>query len=109
MAEITFDDWEKLEMVVGKIGTVGKVPNKDKLYRLMVDIGKEEPIQIVSSLVPYYTEEELEGRLIIVLTNLKPAKFGGEMSYGMLLCAEKDGRAILLAPEKDIEPGAIIA
>lgn len=108
MAEITFDDWQKLEMVVGRIGSVEKVPNKDKLYRLMVDIGKEEPIQIVSSLVDYYTAEELQGRLIIVLTNLKPARFGGEMSYGMLLCAEKDGKVILLAPEKDIGPGAVV-
>jgi methionine--tRNA ligase beta chain len=95
MAEITFDDWQKLEMVVGRIGSVEKVPNKDK-------------IQIVSSLVDYYTAEELQGRLIIVLTNLKPARFGGEMSYGMLLCAEKDGKVILLAPEKDIGPGAVV-
>lgn len=108
MAEITFDDWKRLEMVVGKIASVERVPKTDKLYRLMVDVGKEESVQIVTSLVDYYTEKELQDKLIIVLTNLKPAKFGGEMSNGMLLCAEKDDKCVLLAPEKDLEPGAVI-
>lgn len=102
--EIEFSDWEKLDMKVGRILEVERVPETDKLYRLQVDIG-EKKIQIVSSLVPYYTEEELKGKGIIVLVNLKPAKFGGELSEGMLLCAEKGEKCVLLAPEKEMEPG----
>lgn len=104
MSEITFDEWKKLELKVGKITDVEKIPQKDKLYKIQVDIGK--PIQIVSSLVPYYTKEELLGKKIIVLVNLKPAKLGGEESNGMLLCAEKDDKCVLLTVEKDIVAGS---
>jgi methionine--tRNA ligase beta chain len=75
------------------------------LYKIIVDIGKKE-IKIISSLADYYTIDELIGKKIIVLVNLEPAKFCGEISEGMLLCAEKDGKCILLTTEKDIEQGA---
>ncbi|PIN71861.1 tRNA-binding protein, partial [Candidatus Woesearchaeota archaeon CG10_big_fil_rev_8_21_14_0_10_47_5] len=60
-------------------------------YKLQVDIGLEKPMQLVTSLVPYYTEEELKDQKIIVLVNLKPTRFAGEVSEGMLLCAGKEG------------------
>ncbi len=106
MPEIGFEEWEKLEMTVGKIIEVERVPKTEKLYKLKVDIGKKT-IQLVSSLVPYYKEEELKGKNIIVLVNLKPARFGGEVSEGMLLCAEKEdgSKCVLIVPEKDVEPG----
>jgi tRNA-binding protein len=110
MAIIDFDDWKKLQLRVGKILEVQRVPNTDKLYRLQVDIGTDEPIQIVTSLVPYYSEEELAGQTIVVLVNLKPARFVGEISKGMLLCAEKkDGsQCVLLTTERSIDPGTPI-
>ena len=80
MEEISFDEWKKLKIKVGKILEVERIPKTEKLYKLQVDIGKEKPIQIVTSLVPYYTEEELKNQKIIVLVNLKPAKFAGEIS-----------------------------
>lgn len=107
MAEIRFSDFEKLDMRVGKIVRVDDVPRTKKLYKLQVDL-KDKKIQIVSSLKDYYTKEELEGKLIIVLTNLKPAVFSGEKSEGMLLCAEYKDQCILLTPEKSIELGARI-
>lgn len=79
MKQITFDEWKKLEMKVGKIIQVERVPKTEKLYKLKVDIG-EKAIQIVTSLVPYYSEEALKDKKPIVLINLKPAKFGGEIS-----------------------------
>ena len=110
MDQITFDDWKKLQMKVGQIAKVERVPKTDKLYRLQVNIGGEKLIQIITSLVPYYTEEELQGKKIIVLVNLVPAKFAGEVSEGMLLCAENEetNKCVLLTVEKDIEPGTII-
>jgi tRNA-binding protein len=104
MEHITYQDWKKLELKVGKIVSVERVPKTEKLYRLQVDI-RERTIQIVTSLVPYYTEEELLGQLIVVLVNLKPAKFGGELSEGMLLCAEEGEKCVLLTTQKDIGAG----
>ncbi|MBU7047806.1 MAG: methionine--tRNA ligase subunit beta [Theionarchaea archaeon] len=107
MVEIEFPDFQKLDMRVGKILHVEDVPRTKKLYKIHVDL-QEKKIQIVSSLKDYYTAEELVGKLIIVLTNLKPATFSGEKSEGMLLCAEHDDKCILLTPEKPIEVGARI-
>lgn len=104
---IEFSDFEKLDMRVGKVLKVEDVPRTKKLYKIQVDL-KDKQIQIVSSLKDYYTKEELEGKLIIVLTNLKPATFSGEKSEGMLLCAEYEDQCILLTPEKSIEVGAPI-
>ena len=77
MTEISFGEWKKLDLRIGKILDVDRVPKTEKLYKLQVDIGKEKPIQIVTSLVPYYTEEELKDRKIVVLINLKPTEFAG--------------------------------
>lgn len=110
MNVISFDYWKKLEMKVGKIVKVERVPKTDKLYKLQVDVGGEKPIRIVTSLVPYYKEEELKDKKIIVLVNLEPAKFAGELSAGMLLCAENASanKCVLLTVEKDIEAGTMI-
>ncbi len=107
MESISFTDWKKLKLVVGKILTVERIEKTDKLYKLQVDIGSKEPIQIVRGLVPYYTEEELMGKKIIVLSNLAPATIAGVSSQGMLLCAEQEdgSNCVLLVPEKDIPPG----
>ena len=96
-------------MKVGQITEVERVPKTEKLYKLKVDVG-EKTIQIVTSLVPYYNEEELKDKKIIVLLNLKPAKFGGEVSEGMLLCAEKEdgSECVLLTTDKEIGKGTPI-
>lgn len=110
MDKISFTEWKKVEMKVGKIVKVERVPETDKLYKLQVDIGRERPIQIVTGLVPFYKEKELQDKKIIILTNLEPAKFKGEISEGMLLCAENDesDKCVLLTVEKDIEVGTNI-
>ncbi|OGH36630.1 MAG: methionine--tRNA ligase subunit beta [Candidatus Levybacteria bacterium RIFCSPLOWO2_01_FULL_38_23] len=110
MGQITFADWKKMEMRVGKIHKVERVPKTDKLYKLQVEIGSEKMIQIVTGLVPFYSEKELQNKKIIVLVNLEPVKFKGELSEGMLLCAEdkENNKCILLTVEKDIAAGTLI-
>src|SRR3989338_8359736 len=110
MNTISFDDWKKLAIRVGKIIKVERIPKTDKLYKLQVDIGGDKLIQIVTCLVPFYKEEELKNKKIIVLVNLEPAKFASEVSEGMLLCAEnkEENKCVLLTVEKDIEAGTNI-
>jgi len=110
MTQITYEDFKKLEMRVGQITEIERVKDSDKLYKMQVDVGKEKPVQIVASIVDFYTLEELKDKKIIVLVNLEPANFRGEVSEGMLLCAEtkNEEEVVLLAPEKEIENGAVV-
>lgn len=107
MNTIEYEDFAKLDMRAGTIVLCEKVENAEKLYKIMVDVGEAQHRQIVSSLVDYYTAEELVGKRIIVLVNLKPRKMRGIESQGMLLCSESEDGAtcVLLKPEKDVKPG----
>ena len=112
--KIKFSDWQKLDLRVGEIKTVEKVPDTDNLYNLEVDLGDNTQI-VVSGLVPYYTEEQLQNKKIILFTNLEPKTIRGIESKGMVLAAttkDKDGEWIkvkLLQPDDDIELGARIS
>ena len=104
--EITFDDFEKLQFRVGKIITCEEVPKSKKLLCSQVKIGSEVK-QIVSGIKQHYSAEEMVGKKVLVLTNLKPAKLAGVLSEGMLLCAEDaEGNLALMTPEKDMPAGA---
>jgi methionine--tRNA ligase beta chain len=102
---IDYEDFKKLDMRIGRIDEVEKIKRTKKLYKIKVNLG-DKTVQLVSSLVDYYTEEELLGKNIVVLTNLKPAKFSGEVSEGMLLCAEDGRDCVLLTVDKKIELGS---
>ena len=106
--ELAYEDFKKLDIRIGTVESCEKVEGSDKLYRLMVDCGEEEHRQILSSLVDWYTAEELIGKVIPVLVNLKPAKIFGQMSYGMLLAAEVGDECVLLTTDREIENGARI-
>ena len=106
--EASYKDFKKLDIRIGTIKACEKVEGSDKLYRLKVDCGEDELRQILSSLVDYYTADELVDKVIPVIVNLKPAKIFGEMSYGMLLAAEIDEKCVLLTTDKPIENGAKI-
>lgn len=107
---IQYEDFKKLEMRVGKIQSVERVANTDKLYKLQVDVGIGRQVQIITSLVPYYKIDELQGQRIIVLCNLSPTKFAGELSEAMLLCAETEdeSQCVLLTTTQPIETGTPI-
>ena len=107
--EITFDDFEKLQFQVGEIIACEAVEKSKKLLCSQVKIGSQVK-QIVSGIRKYYSPEEMVGKKVMVLVNLKPAKLAGVLSEGMLLCAEDaEGNLALLKPEKDMPSGAEIA
>ena len=107
--EITFDDFMKMQFQVGEIIACEEVPKKSKnLLCSQVKIGSEVK-QIVSGIKKYYSPEEMVGKKVMVLVNLKPAKLAGVLSEGMLLCAEDaEGNLSLMTPEKKMPAGAEI-
>ena len=106
---IPFKEWEKMQIRVGKVKKAEKHPDADKLYVLLVDMGKgENPRQIVSGLKDDYKLKDLVGKKIVVFTNLQPTKIRGIESNGMLLAAEFKKKVSLLQPDQDIETGAKI-
>lgn len=105
-SEITFEDFKRLEVRVGTITSVERVPRTEKLYKILVDLGSLGVRQTVSSLVGYYEPESLEGKRVVFLCNLKPTKFAGEVSQGMLLAAELEKRLALLTTDQEIPNGA---
>lgn len=107
-AEITFDDFEKMQFQVGEIIECKAVEKSKKLLCSQVKIGSQVK-QIVSGIRKYYSPEEMVGKKVMVLVNLKPAKLAGVLSEGMLLCAEDaDGGLALMTPEKEMPAGAEI-
>ena len=107
-AEITYDDFAKLQLQVGVIVKCEAVPKSKKLLCSQVRIGSQTR-QIVSGIKAHYTPEEMVGKRVMVVTNLKPAKLAGVMSEGMLLCAEDaEGNLSLMVPEKRMPAGAEI-
>lgn len=106
--EIIYDDFAKLQFQVGEIIACEAVPKSKKLLCSKVKIGSQIR-QIVSGIKAFYTPEEMVGKKVMVLVNLKPAKLAGVLSEGMLLCAEDaEGRLALVTPEKDMPSGAEI-
>ncbi|MBO6155648.1 MAG: methionine--tRNA ligase [Lachnospiraceae bacterium] len=106
--EITFDDFMKMQFQVGEIIACEAVPKSNKLLCSQVKVGSEVK-QIVSGIKKYYSPEEMVGKKVMVLVNLKPAKLAGVLSEGMLLCAEDaEGNLALMTPEKAMPAGAEI-
>ena len=108
-SEITYDDFAKLQFVVGEVIKCEEVPKSRKLLCSQVKIG-DQVKQIVSGIKQHYSAEEMVGKKVMVLLNLKPATLAGIVSEGMLLCAENaDGDLALMVPEKSFESGSSIS
>ena len=106
--EITYDDFAKLQFQVGEIISCEEVKKSKKLLCSQVKIGSQVR-QILSGIKAWYTPEEMVGKKVMVVTNLKPAKLAGMISEGMILCAEDaEGNVVLMQPEKDVPAGAEI-
>ena len=106
--EVTFDDFMKMQFQVGEIIACEEVPKSKKLLCSQVRIGSQVK-QIVSGIKKHYSAEEMVGKKVMVLVNLKPAKLAGVLSEGMLLCAEdENGELSLMVPEKEMPNGAEI-
>lgn len=99
------EEFEKLELLTAKILFAEKVENADKLIKFVVDIGGGEQRVVVSSIAEYYKAEDMVGKTVLYLANLKPKKFRGIMSHGMLLLADNGETLSIMKAEKDFEAG----
>lgn len=107
-SEIGIEDFARLDLRVARVLAAEKHPNAEKLLRLQIDTGDGER-QIVAGIAAYYAPEDLVGRLIVVVKNLKPAKLRGEMSHGMLLAASGPDQVTVLTPLADVPPGSPVS
>ncbi len=105
---VSFEDFAKLDLRVGKITAVEDHPNADKLYCLKVDIGQKQ-INLVAGIKSYYKPEELLNKLIVVVVNLEPKSIRGVTSEGMLLAAQDKDRIVVIGPEKEVSCGSKIS
>jgi methionine--tRNA ligase beta chain len=104
---ISFEDFQKVDLRVGKILEVEKIEKSEKLLKLIVDLGKEKR-QLVAGIGKYYRPEDLIGKEIVVVANLEPKKIRGIESQGMILAADVNGEPVILSPEKEVAPGTKI-
>ncbi len=110
MGNISFNDFQKMDVRVGEIKIAEDVPGADKIYKLVVDIGGEERI-MVAGIKLHYSKEELPGKKVLVLVNLEPKVIRGVESHGMVLCAHAEDRSKLVCTttEKDIATGSKVS
>ncbi|HIE24217.1 MAG TPA: methionine--tRNA ligase subunit beta [Candidatus Korarchaeota archaeon] len=106
---ISFEEFKKMDIRIGKVVHAEKVLGTDRLIRLEVDLGKEKR-QLVAGIGEQYSPEDLVGLEIVVLANLKPKKIRGLLSEGMLLAAVLEGHEpVLLIPDKEVPPGTPVS
>ncbi|MCC5998405.1 MAG: methionine--tRNA ligase subunit beta [Thermofilum sp.] len=108
MSQITINDFQKLDIRVGKILSAEPIKRSDKLLLLKVDLGTEQR-QIVAGIAQYYKPEELLGKEVVVLANLQPRTIMGFISQGMLLAAVEDDKPVLLVPDKEVKVGSKVS
>ena len=119
METITFDDFKKLDIRIGKIISAEKVEDSDKLLKLIVDFGETEESsnppspkatarQVIAGIAQFYAPETLIGKECPFAYNLAPRVLAGLESQGMILCPSDNGNPILMHPDKEIPPGSII-
>ena len=105
---VSIEDFKKIDIRVGTIVKVERIQRTEKLYKMVVDLGPLGTKQTVASLVGYYTPEQLLQRKVIFLANLRPVKFSGEVSEGMVLTADKEDIVSLLTVDEEIPDGVRI-
>jgi methionine--tRNA ligase beta chain len=113
MEKISFEEFKKVDLRVGKIISAERIPGSEKLLRLEIDIGDPSTgsglgkRQIIAGIAQFYNPKELIGKNFVVVTNLEPKKLMGLESQGMILCAEgPSGEPVFLTPLKDVPPGS---
>jgi len=112
---ISFEEFQKIDLRIGKIIKAEKVDGSEKLLKLEINLGQDpstgsgqEIRQIIAGIAKFYKPEDLVGKEIVVVTNLEPKKLMGLESQGMLLAADRNGEPIILIPEKEVPPGTKI-
>lgn len=107
--EVSIDDFKRLELRIGTVVDVSRIPRTEKLYKVIVDLGEHGKKQTITSLVGYYSGEELLHKRVAFLCNLKEAKFAGQLSQGMLLAASVGDKLSLLTIDREIGNGARVS
>ena len=107
--KITIEDFAKVELKVGEILEAEKVQKSEKLLKFSVDVGEKESRCIVSGIAKHYNPQDLIGKKVCVVTNLKPVKLCGIESCGMLLCASAEDKIVLISPHTDVPVGSTIS
>jgi len=105
---ISYQDFQTVELKVGKVLAVEDHPNADKLLILRVDIGEAAPRTLVAGIKGHYTAADLQDKLVVVVCNLQPAKLRGVESNGMVLAAQESGKIVILTLDRPIAPGTKI-
>ena len=107
LEQIGIEDFAKVQLKVGKVLECKKVEKADKLLCSQIDVGEEKPRTIVSGIAKYYSPEEMVGKQVVVVSNLKPVKLRGIESQGMILCAQdENGELALISPSKPVKAGS---
>jgi methionine--tRNA ligase beta chain len=104
---INFEDFQKIDLRIGKILKAERIEGSEKLLKLIVDLGNEKR-QLVAGIAKYYKLEDLIGKEIVVVANLESKKIRGIESQGMLLAADVNGEPVILVPEKEVPSGTKI-
>lgn len=104
---ITFEDFEKLDIRIGKVVSAERIPETEKLIKLEVDLG-EETRQLVAGIAGFVKLDSLVGKELPVLVNLAPRKLRGVESQGMILAVDVNGEPVLLHPERGVPPGSTV-
>ena len=105
--QITVDDFAKVELRVGKVLTCEKIEKSKKLLKLTVDLGYEKRT-VVSGIAEFYSPEDMLGKKIVLVANLKPAKLCGVESQGMILCSDDGEKVIVVSPDENAQVGSRI-
>jgi len=105
---ISFEDFKKVEIRIGKVVDAQKIPEGEKLIKLIFDIG-EKQIQVMAGIAQWFEDPSvLVGKEMPVVVNLEPKKLRGYESQGMILAADGDGKPVLLHPAQEVPPGSIV-
>ena len=104
---ISFQDFQKLDIRIGKVTGAGKVEGTDKLVKMDIDFGSEQR-QVIAGIADVYSPEDLVGKELPVLLNLEPRKIRGIESQGMILAADAAGKPVLLHPDREVSPGSMV-
>lgn len=107
MSILSFSDFQKMDLRIGKVLAAEKVLESQHLVRMKVDLGEENPRNILAGIGEWYKPRDLIGKNFIFVANLESKKMLGEESNGMILCADLEGKAILV-PAPDVPPGTIV-